>query len=108
MNIQSVRMNNTRTLQDMTIPFDAATAFIRQKVAGKSAVLRALDWFFTSKSGSLTKIDSGAACTDVESGASIIFQNNQLAYRTTTGKTEGQVPVRLMHILARAEVSSHA
>lgn len=68
MKIQSVRIKNFRTLQDVTIPFDSVTTFIGPNGAGKSTVLRALDWFFNGKPGSLTDKDCsfGAADEDIE------------------------------------------
>jgi putative ATP-dependent endonuclease of OLD family len=57
MKIQSARITNFRTLQDVTIPFDSVTTFIGPNGAGKSTVLRALDWYFNGKPGSLTETD---------------------------------------------------
>nr|WP_050468894.1 AAA family ATPase [Herbaspirillum chlorophenolicum] len=55
MKLQSTRIKNFRTLKDVTIPFDFVTTFIGPNGAGKSTALRALDWFFNGKSGSLTE-----------------------------------------------------
>ncbi len=57
MKIQSVRIKNFRTLKDVAIAFDAVTTFIGPNGTGKSTVLRALDWFFNGKAGSLTHAD---------------------------------------------------
>lgn len=57
MSIQSVRIKNFRALKDVTIPFNSVTTFIGSNGAGKSTVLRALDWFFNGKPGSLTEKD---------------------------------------------------
>ena len=68
MKIQSVRIRNFRTLNDVTIPFDSVTTFIGPNGAGKSTVLRALDWFFNGKPGSLTEKDCsfGATTENIE------------------------------------------
>lgn len=68
MKIQSVRIKNFRTLNDVTIPFDSVTTFIGPNGAGKSTVLRALDWFFNGKPGSLTERDCsfGATTENIE------------------------------------------
>lgn len=57
MKIQSIRIKNFRTLKDVTIPFCAVTTFIGPNGVGKSTVLRALDWYFNGKPGSLTEND---------------------------------------------------
>lgn len=68
MKIQSVRIKNFRTLKDVTIPFDSVTTFIGPNGAGKSTALRALDWFFNGKAGSLCEKDCsfGATTEDIE------------------------------------------
>lgn len=68
MKIQSIRIQNFRTLKDVTIPFDAVTTFIGTNGAGKSTVLRALDWYFNGKAGSLTEKDCsfGATAENIE------------------------------------------
>lgn len=57
MKIQSIRITNFRTLKDVTISFDSVTTFIGPNGTGKSTVLRALEWFFNGKPGSLTEKD---------------------------------------------------
>ena len=57
MRIQSVRIRNFRALKDVTIPFDQVTTFIGPNGTGKSTVLRALDWYFNGKAGSITETD---------------------------------------------------
>ena len=64
MNIQSVRIKNFRTLKDVTIPFDSVTTFIGPNGTGKSTVLRALDWYFNGKPGSLAEKDCSFGATD--------------------------------------------
>lgn len=68
MKIQSVRIKNFRTLKDVTIPFDSVTTFIGPNGVGKSTVLRALDWYFNGKVGSLTEKDCsfGATTENIE------------------------------------------
>ena len=68
MRIKSVRIKNFRALKDVTIPFDSVTTFIGPNGTGKSTVLRALDWFFNSKSSSLLDKDCsfGATGEDIE------------------------------------------
>lgn len=68
MKIQSVRIQNFRTLRDVSITFDAVTTFIGPNGTGKSTVLRALDWFFNGKAGTLTEKDCafGAVHEDIE------------------------------------------
>jgi putative ATP-dependent endonuclease of the OLD family len=57
MRIQTVRIKNFRALKDVEIEFDTVTTFIGPNGTGKSTVLRALDWFFNGKRGSLTEED---------------------------------------------------
>lgn len=68
MKIKSVRIQNFRTLKDVTIPFDSVTTFIGPNGTGKSTVLRALDWYFNGKPGSLTDKDCsfGASTENIE------------------------------------------
>lgn len=68
MKIQSVRIKNFRTLKDVTIPFDSVTTFIGPNGSGKSTVLRALEWYFNGKPGSLVEKDCsfGAIAENIE------------------------------------------
>ena len=69
MKIQSVRIQNFRALRDVTVRFDEVTTLIGPNGTGKSAVLRALDWFFNgSKAGDLCDKDCsyGAVEKDIE------------------------------------------
>lgn len=68
MKIQSVRIKNFRALKDVTIAFDDVTTFIGPNGTGKSTVLRALDWFFNGKTGTLTEKDCsfGDTASDIE------------------------------------------
>lgn len=84
MKIQSIRIKNFRTLKDVTIPFDSVTTFIGPNGTGKSTVLRALDWFFNGKPGSLAEKDCsfGATTEDIEV---------QVTFRDLTDKDRGQL-----------------
>lgn len=73
MKIQSVRIKNFRTLKDVTIPFDSVTTFIGPNGVGKSTVLRALDWYFNGKLGSLTEKDCSFRATDEEIEVQVTF-----------------------------------
>lgn len=86
MRIQSVRINNFRTLKDVTIPFDSVTTFIGPNGAGKSTVLRALDWFFNGKASSLTEKDCSFGATDESIEVQITFSNLTDKDRSALGK----------------------
>lgn len=67
MRIQSVRIQNFRALEDVEISFDTVTTFIGPNGTGKSTALRALDWFFNGKPGSLNDDDCAfGAVADIE------------------------------------------
>jgi putative ATP-dependent endonuclease of the OLD family len=55
MRISSARIQGYRSIADLTIGFDALTAFVGSGGVGKSTVLNALDWFFHG--GDLTERD---------------------------------------------------
>lgn len=86
MKIQSVRIQNFRTLKDVTIPFDAVTTFIGPNGAGKSTVLRALDWFFNGKPGSLTEKDCSFGAVDQNIEVQITFSDLTGKDREALGK----------------------
>ena len=86
MKIQSVRIQNFRTLKDVTIPFDAVTTFIGPNGAGKSTVLRALDWFFNGKPGSLTEKDCSFGAIDQDIEVQITFSDLTGKDREALGK----------------------
>lgn len=75
MKIQSVRIRNFRTLKDVTIPFDSVTTFIGPNGTGKSTVLRALDWYFNGKPGSLTEKDCSFGATDEDIEVQVTFSD---------------------------------
>ncbi len=86
MKIQSVRIKNFRTLKDVTIPFDSVTTFIGPNGSGKSTVLRALDWFFNGKPGSLTEKDYSFGATDEDIEVQITFADLTEKDRSELGK----------------------
>ena len=86
MRIQSVRIKNFRTLKDVTIPFDSVTTFIGPNGTGKSTVLRALDWYFNGKPGSLTEKDCSFGATDEEIEVQVTFADLTEKDRTALGK----------------------
>lgn len=57
MRIRSVRIENFRALESVEVAFDTVTTFIGPNGTGKSTALRALDWFFNGKPGSLNDDD---------------------------------------------------
>ncbi|PPB48371.1 ATP-dependent endonuclease [Arthrobacter pityocampae] len=67
MRIQSVRIRNFRALENVEIAFDTVTTFIGPNGTGKSTALRALEWFFNGKPGSLNDEDCAfGAVADIE------------------------------------------
>jgi predicted ATP-dependent endonuclease of OLD family len=86
MKIQSVRIKNFRTLKDVTIPFDSVTTFIGPNGVGKSTVLRALDWYFNGKPGSLTGKDCSFGATDEEIEVQVTFSDLTDKDRNELGK----------------------
>lgn len=86
MKIQSVRIKNFRTLKDVTIPFDSITTFIGPNGVGKSTVLRALDWFFNGKPGSLTEKDCSFQSIDEDIEVQVTFDDLSEKDRAALGK----------------------
>lgn len=86
MKIQSVRIKNFRTLKDVTIPFDSVTTFIGPNGVGKSTVLRALDWYFNGKPGSLTEKDCSFGATDEDIDVRVTFADLTDKDRDALGK----------------------
>lgn len=86
MKIQTVRIRNFRTLKDVTIPFDSVTTFIGPNGTGKSTVLRALDWFFNGKPGSLTEKDCSFGATDEDIEVQVTFADISEKDREALGK----------------------
>lgn len=86
MKIQTVRIRNFRTLRDVTIPFDSVTTFIGPNGTGKSTVLRALDWFFNGKPGSLTEKDCSFGATGEDIEVQVTFSDISQKDREALGK----------------------
>lgn len=86
MKIQSVRINNFRTLKNVTIPFDSVTTFIGPNGTGKSTVLRALDWYFNGKPGSLTEKDCSFGVTTENIEVQVTFTDLTVKDREALGK----------------------
>ena len=86
MKISSVRIKNFRALKDVTISFDTVTTLIGPNGTGKSTVLRALDWFFNGKSGSLNDKDCSFANADETIEVQVTFSELSEKDREALGK----------------------
>lgn len=86
MKIQSVRIKNFRALTDVTIPFDSVTTFIGPNGVGKSTALRALDWFFNGKVGTLNEKDCSLGTVDKDIEVQVTFSNLTDRDREALGK----------------------
>ncbi len=86
MKIRSVGIKNFRTLKNVTIPFDCVTTLIGPNGTGKSTVLRALDWFFNGKPGSLTANDCSFGATDEDIEVQVTFEELTEKDREALGK----------------------
>lgn len=87
MRIQSVRIQNFRPLKDVTIRLDDVTTLIGPNGTGKSAVLRALDWFFNgSKNGDLCDKDCSHGATGQDIEVQVTFGDLTDADREALGK----------------------
>ncbi|WP_202754314.1 MULTISPECIES: ATP-dependent nuclease [Burkholderia cepacia complex] len=86
MKIQSIRIKNFRTLKDVAIPFDSVTTLIGPNGTGKSTVLRALDWFFNGKPGSLTERDCSFGAIDEDIEVRVTFDDLTEVDRRELGK----------------------
>lgn len=86
MKIQSVLIKNFRTLKNVTIPFDTVTTFIGPNGTGKSTVLRALDWFFNGKPGSLSDKDCSFNAIDEDIEVQVTFADLTDTDREALGK----------------------
>jgi len=84
--IQSVRIRNFRTLKDVTIGFDNVTTFIGPNGTGKSTVLRALDWYFNGKPGSLSETDCSFGAIDEDIEVQVTFYDLTEKDREALGK----------------------
>lgn len=86
MKIQSARIRNFRTLKDVTITFDNVTTFIGPNGTGKSTVLRALDWYFNGKPGSLSEKDCSFGAIDEDIEVQVTFYDLTEKDREALGK----------------------
>lgn len=86
MKIKSVHIQNFRALKDVTIAFDSVTTFIGPNGTGKSTVLRALDWFFNGRPGSLTTKDCSFGAADESIEVQVTFNELTDADREALGK----------------------
>lgn len=71
MRISSVVVKNYRCLRDTVVPFDEYTALVGSNGAGKSSILRALDWFFNGKV--LSSDDAHFGSTEDRISVSVTF-----------------------------------
>jgi putative ATP-dependent endonuclease of the OLD family len=86
MRLSSARIRNYHCLKDLTVKFDAVTSLIGPNDAGKSSVLRALDWFFNGTTA-LSEKDL-SAYADPEDRAievEVTFTDFEAAERETIG-----------------------
>jgi predicted ATP-dependent endonuclease of OLD family len=86
MKIQSVHIKNYRALTDIQVDFDTVTTFIGPNGVGKSSILRALDWYFNGKSGSLTDDDCSFGNTDQTIEVGVTFFELTEKDHTALGK----------------------
>lgn len=86
MRIQRVAIKNYRCLRDVDIRFDDITTFIGPNGVGKSAVLRALDWFFNGTAQTLTDEDVWAGAEHRQISVEVEFCDLTDLDRTALGK----------------------
>ncbi|MEU4332837.1 ATP-dependent nuclease [Nonomuraea dietziae] len=79
-------IKNYRCLRDVNIRFDDITTFIGPNGVGKSAVLRALDWFFNGTVQTLTKDDVWAGAQDKQITVEVEFCDLTEVDRIALGK----------------------
>lgn len=74
MKILRAKITNFRLLKEVEVDFDSVTTLIGSNGAGKSSILRALDWFFNgSKSGDLSEDDCSFGATNVPIEVQVTF-----------------------------------
>jgi putative ATP-dependent endonuclease of OLD family len=97
MRIKRVRIQNYRCLRDADIDFDGITTFIGPTGVGKSAVLRALEWFFNGTAGSLSEEDVWAGAGRKQITVEVEFCDLTDLDRAALGKyaTDQKESVRL-------------
>ncbi|MEU8122382.1 AAA family ATPase [Spirillospora sp. NPDC049024] len=81
-----MRIQNYRCLRDVDICFDDITTFIGPNGVGKSAVLRALDWFFNGTAQDLTEDDVWAGAETSQISIEVEFCDLTDLDRATLGK----------------------
>ncbi len=87
MKIQRVKITNFRLLASVEVPFDSITTLIGSNGAGKSSILRALDWFFNgSKAGDLNEDDCSFGATDKAIEVEVTFGDLTASDREVLGK----------------------
>lgn len=86
MKIQSARIRNFRALKEVTIAFDNVTTLIGPNGTGKSTVLRALDWYFNGKPGSLSEKDCSFGAVDEDIEVQVTFCDLTQRDREALGK----------------------
>ncbi len=87
MRIESIRIQNFRSLKDLEINFDSVTTLIGPNGAGKSSVLRALDWFFNGgKNGELSATDCCHGATTEKIEVQVTFGDLTEKDRLALGK----------------------
>ena len=88
MRIHRVAIRNYRCLRDVDIRFDDITTFIGPNGVGKSAVLRALEWFFNGPPGGrgLTEDDVWAGAERKQISVGVEFSDLTDTDRNALGK----------------------
>ncbi|MEU6798698.1 ATP-dependent endonuclease [Nonomuraea wenchangensis] len=112
MRIRRVAIKNYRCLRDVDIRFEDITTFIGPNGVGKSAVLRALDWFFNGTSQTLSEDDVWAGAQDKQISVEVEFSDLTDVDRIALGKyaAGGVQTVRLSRRWenGRDKLSGHA
>ena len=83
MRLRELHIQNFRCLEDIAIPLDDLTVLIGANGAGKSSVLRALDWFFNV--GSLDSEDVYCEETDRVVSVAALFDDLDEMDKTALG-----------------------
>ncbi|WP_158588107.1 ATP-dependent nuclease [Actinomadura logoneensis] len=92
-----MRVQNYRCLDDVEIDFTDITTFIGSNGVGKSAVLRALDWFFNGTAQSLSEDDVRVGAEPRQISVEVEFEQLNELDRMALGKyaADGAETVRL-------------
>lgn len=86
MRIESVEIRNFRPLKEVILAFDDVTTLIGPNGTGKSAVLRALDWFFNGGRADLSAEDCCHGAVDEDIEVQVTFGDLTDADRDELGK----------------------